>query len=341
MKNGIGISLKRMKTVELVENGKVARLGPGLINGEVLRGLEALGKRAGKKKIIIKNILHELTCKATGNCQCAGLGGLLLGGGKGILQGKFGLVSDNLVEARVILANGSAVTASESSNPDLFWAFKGAGHNFGIVSEFRQKVYDNDPKEQWYVADFIFSQEKLEDLVPIMSSLTDNGKKMHPVGLGTFLSFLRVPEKDATNVSTWINRKATTVNLDEAVLRVLLIYQGTHEEASKIFQPFQNIPYISVQLNTTNYAGTTKIIGVAEDGAGCRPPGSRHSLPISLETYNLTATRQAYSLFNNYTAKHKEFSRSQVLFESYSVQGVRAVSDESSAVSDRQFNILV
>jgi FAD/FMN-containing dehydrogenase len=63
MKNGIGISLKRMKTIELDENNETARLGPGLKNGEVLRGLEALGKRTGENIIIAGHISTSLPSK--------------------------------------------------------------------------------------------------------------------------------------------------------------------------------------------------------------------------------------------------------------------------------------
>jgi FAD/FMN-containing dehydrogenase len=63
MKNGVGISLKRMKKIELGENEKTARLGPGLNNGEVLRGLEALGKRTGKKITITDRLSTSLSLK--------------------------------------------------------------------------------------------------------------------------------------------------------------------------------------------------------------------------------------------------------------------------------------
>jgi FAD/FMN-containing dehydrogenase len=64
----------------------------------------------------------------------------MLGGGHGLLQGHYGLLSDNLISARMVLANGTAVTVSSESNPDLFWAIRGAGHNFGIVTEFEYKI---------------------------------------------------------------------------------------------------------------------------------------------------------------------------------------------------------
>jgi hypothetical protein len=63
MKNGIGISLKRMKTIELSENKETAHLRPGLNNGEVLWGLEALGKRTGENTIIIDRLSTSLPLK--------------------------------------------------------------------------------------------------------------------------------------------------------------------------------------------------------------------------------------------------------------------------------------
>jgi FAD/FMN-containing dehydrogenase len=71
---------------------------------------------------------------ATGYCACVGVLGAGLGGGNGRYQGFYGLIGDNFVTLNVVLANGTAITVSESSNPDLLWVRKGAGHNFGIVT---------------------------------------------------------------------------------------------------------------------------------------------------------------------------------------------------------------
>jgi FAD/FMN-containing dehydrogenase len=66
---------------------------------------------------------------------------LTLGGGSGFLTGQYGLVIDNLLAAKIVLANGTVVSASEEENPDLFWAIRGGGSNFGVVSEFVYRVH--------------------------------------------------------------------------------------------------------------------------------------------------------------------------------------------------------
>lgn len=63
-----------------------------------------------------------------------GVGGLTLGGGYGWLSGRRGLTVDCLLEVEIVLADGSIGIASETENPDLFWAVRGAGHSFGAIS---------------------------------------------------------------------------------------------------------------------------------------------------------------------------------------------------------------
>ena len=115
---GIVIDLSEMRSVSVVDG--IATVGAGAQLGDVYEHLELLG----------------LTI-AAGACPSVGIAGLTLGGGLGILGRTYGLTSDQLVEAEVVLADGRVVECDEHRHAELFWALRGAGGGqFGVVTRF-------------------------------------------------------------------------------------------------------------------------------------------------------------------------------------------------------------
>jgi FAD/FMN-containing dehydrogenase len=115
---GMVIDLGHLDTVEVLDDRRV-RVGGGATWGRVAAALDP----------------HDLGL-TSGDTKDVGVGGLTLGGGIGWMVRKHGLAIDNLVGARVVTADGAIVTASADENPDLFWALRGGGGNFGVVVDF-------------------------------------------------------------------------------------------------------------------------------------------------------------------------------------------------------------
>lgn len=120
--------------------------------------------------------------KVAGSCTCVGILGPGLGGGLGRYMGFYGLVSDNLIDMNVVLGDDT-ITVSHSSAPDLCWAMRGAGHNFGIVTSFNKKIYPRTTNT-WYYADMAFTQDKLEQVFQAANNVSINGTQPKEVLFG-------------------------------------------------------------------------------------------------------------------------------------------------------------
>jgi len=122
--DGMVIDLSGLKFVRVNTADNTVRVGGGNLWGEVDHATHPFGLAV-----------------PAGIISTTGVGGLTLGGGVGHLSRKYGLTIDNLLEADMVLADGSVVTVSAEQNEDLFWAIRGGGGNFGIVTSFKFQAH--------------------------------------------------------------------------------------------------------------------------------------------------------------------------------------------------------
>lgn len=121
---GLMLDLSPMKGIAIDTERQTARVEPGVLWEELDRATQ----------------VHGLATVG-GVVGSTGIAGLTLGGGQGWLTGKHGLTLDNLLSVDVVLADGRHLRASEDEHPDLFWAMRGAGTNFGVVTAFTYRLH--------------------------------------------------------------------------------------------------------------------------------------------------------------------------------------------------------
>jgi FAD/FMN-containing dehydrogenase len=123
--DGLVIDLTKMREVVVDKHSRVATVGGGASNKDVAAAVDAHGLVA-----------------ALGNCGAVGMAGLTLGGGYGPLIGLWGLAADNLLGAEMVLADGRHVMTGPDDESELFWAIRGGGGNFGVVTSLRIQLHE-------------------------------------------------------------------------------------------------------------------------------------------------------------------------------------------------------
>lgn len=199
---GLLIDLSRMKGVYVDPDSATVRAQPGCTQGDLDHATHVYGLAV-----------------PAGIVSTTGISGLTLGGGHGYLSRLHGLTVDNLLEAEVVLADGRIVTANINQHEDLFWAIRGGGGNFGVVTSF---LFQAHPVKEVYAGPIFWD---LADARRIMAWYRDFLPQA-PRELGMFLGLKRVPKTAPFPEALW----------GRPIVALMTCYNGPEEEGNERVQ---------------------------------------------------------------------------------------------------------
>ena len=206
--DGVMIDLSLMKNVKINVKAKTALVDGGATWADV--------DSATQK--------HGLATPG-GLISDTGVGGLTLSGGIGWLRSRHGLCIDNMLSAEVVTADGNILNASESENADLFWAIRGGGGNFGVVTRFEFKLHELGPKVMFCAP--IYPIEAGPE--PIRFWREFMADRNHDVG--SLIEFSTVAESPDFPEQYW----------GRQVYTLAAVYAGDADEGEKILQPLREL----------------------------------------------------------------------------------------------------
>src|SRR6185437_2013172 len=203
------IDLSQMRSTTVDPENHTVRADPGCTWGDIDHATVAFGMAT-----------------PSGFLASTGVAGLALGGGIGYLTRRFGLTVDNLLAADVVLADGTFVTASETSHSDLFWALRGGGGNFGVVTSFTFRCHDIGAAGTiiggpvlYDIADTATIMRWYRELLPTL-----------PEELSGWIALLTIPPAPPFPEALW-GRKACGI---------VWCYTGPHEQADQVLEPVRS-----------------------------------------------------------------------------------------------------
>jgi FAD/FMN-containing dehydrogenase len=186
--DGLVIDLSDLKSVRVDPASRTVRVDPGCTSGDVDHATHPFGLAV-----------------PFGIVSTTGVAGLTLGGGTGYLTRKYGLTIDNLLEADVVLADGSFVTASKDQHPDLFWALRGGGGNFGVVTSF---LFQAHPVSQVYAGPIFWDATHAKAVMRAYRDFLPTA----PEELGAFVGLKTVLSVDPFPRDHWGKRACAVIS---------------------------------------------------------------------------------------------------------------------------------
>ncbi|KAL8646384.1 MAG: hypothetical protein Q9210_006173, partial [Variospora velana] len=294
IKHGVLIKMTSLDSIDIAADGNTATMGGGVYTDQALAKLAESNKVCGTEPHLLD-----------------------------VYMGYAGLISDNIVEMDVVTANGSEIKVSATSNPDLYWGMRGAGHNFGIVTKFQYKIFDYPKGQDTYYVTYFFTEDKLEAFFKQLNQLLNDGNM--PKDINTYALYLINP-----SISP------------QPVILFQLYYFGTPDQALPYVQPFLNLDPVIASNATTAYKNLAhEATGTGVGDPLCAGGTTKAFYSAGLKRYNVAANRMVYEVFSDMVTRAPALNGSFVQFEGYALQGMEAVDEASSAYAHREDNHLV
>lgn len=212
--DGLVIDLSMIRYTRVDLHNKSITVGGGNTWGEVDHAAHAFGMAT-----------------PSGIISTTGVGGLTLGGGMGYLTRKYGLSIDNLLSVDMVLADGSFVTANASENKDLFWAIRGGGGNFGVVTAFTFQLHEVD---EVVGGPMLYELSEAEEVLKWYRKFI----KYAPDDLYGFFAFLTVPPGDPFPEHLHLKK----------MCGIVWNYTGPKEQAEEVFKPVREFKEPALDL---------------------------------------------------------------------------------------------
>jgi FAD binding domain len=242
-----------------------------------------------------------------GTVNHTGIGGLTLGGGYGWLTGAYGLTIDNLLEAELVLADGSIVTASHTENEDLFWAVRGAGTCFGVATKFAYRAHEQ--KNQIWAGLFFFPPPMLEKVFEFANQQVEvtGGKHAMAVAFGA------------------------PPPAHQPLILVIVMYNGPESEGREFFAPLIKLGPLMDTTTMMPYASLNGIMNaMVPHGDRKTQKGSAYLCPLEPSFAQSVLDDYATFIKNNSDA-----GRTVIIFEYLSPHQWMKVGPTDTAFANR------
>ena len=215
---GIVLDLSEMRDLQIDVDAKTAWAEAGLTAGEYTSAAAAHGLATG-----------------FGDTGSVGIGGLTLGGGVGYLVRKYGLTIDDLLAAEVVTANGEVLQVNSESHSDLFWAIRGGGGNFGVVTRFQFRLHEVDD---------IYGGMLFLPATPDVVAVFIAAAEAAPEELSTIANIMTAPPMPFLPVEVH----------GKLVIMAMLVYAGDVESGERAITPFRALaPPIADMVRAMKY----------------------------------------------------------------------------------------